>query len=956
MALLRIGLLLATLFSFLKSYSQIEIIQYQLKNGLTVILNPDKSVNDITGAVAVNTGSKNDPSDATGISHYLEHLLFKGTEELGTTDFEKEKIHLDSIYYLYDQLGEATEEGKRKSIQQQINEQSLKASKYAMPNEFDRLLKSIGSTGVNATTNTDLTIYFNTFPSHQIPKWLNIYAHRFQDPVFRSFQSELEVVYEEKNRSMDNMQRRVMDVFRAEFYKGHPYGENHTLGSIEHLKNPSLTKMYQYFNDYYVANNMALILSGNFDVDEVKPFIEKEFGQLKRGKVPNNAIQKPKEFNGREVLKARVTPVKAGIYGFRTVPRYHEDEAALDVCAYLFQNQSETGLIDQMVKNNEVMMAYSFSENTDEAGNQTFVLIPKVLIQSFKNSEKQLFNQINKLKTGEFSEELLQSVKNEIYKDYQTQLEKPKNRIYLLANAFRSGKSWQEISQLNEKVQGITKEDVQRVAKKYFNENYFALLSRTGFPKKEKLEKPDFKPLKIEQKDTSIYGKKFDHLSELNPKPRFINFKKDLSIHLLGGGNSKLFVVNNPSNDIYELELKFHGGELNQPELFPLSKMMRFAHPSNTSLNEFKQQVGILGSSISFSTTSQNFTIRLSGIEKNLPEAVKKLNELLKSLEFDKNGIKAIVKEVKTERKQEEEDGLLIARALAQYGLYGDNSPLKNRLTLKEIKKLNEADYLRLYDQVKNNSVSIHFSGKTDAVTLKDLITNSINLNFDANSTYPTPLPLAKRSENELFIVDNKKLVQSHVFFVKNSTLFNKKKYAEMNLFNQYFDGGFSGILTQEVREYRSLAYSSTANYDYTYSSTPEAYFYTYLGTQADKSNAAIDLTYDLIQNMPEKPDRMDLIVKNVILKNQSSYPFFRDLSERVEALQIFGFEKEPNEIANSKYEQLVFKDLIDFYSSEIKPIPFFIGVHGDSKRFNVKELEKFGKVKLIQKEEVIKF
>ena len=218
------------------TFSQLQVIQYKLDNGLTVILNPDKNQNTISGAVAVNTGSKNDPIDATGISHYLEHLLFKGTTELGTVDYESEKVYLASIYYYYDQLGATKDEKKRAAIQQKINIHSVEASKFALPNEFDKLLKSIGSSGINATTNSDLTIYFNTFPAHQVEKWLNLYVHRFQNPVFRSFQSELEVVYEEKNRAMDNMQRRIMVAFDEAFYSNHPYGEKSTLGSVEHLK------------------------------------------------------------------------------------------------------------------------------------------------------------------------------------------------------------------------------------------------------------------------------------------------------------------------------------------------------------------------------------------------------------------------------------------------------------------------------------------------------------------------------------------------------------------------------------------------------------------------------------------------------------------------------------------------------------------------------------------------
>lgn len=949
-----IAFALLTFFSF-GSFAQLKVIQYQLDNGFTVYLNPDPSINDITGAVAVNTGSKNDPIDATGMSHYLEHLLFKGTAELGTINFEKEKVHLDSIYYYYDELGKTTDEKERAAIQQQINYHSIEAGKFAMPNEFDKLLKSIGSTRVNATTSPDLTIYFNTFPAHQVPKWVNLYAHRFIDPVFRSFQSELEVVYEEKNRAMDDMQRRILETFNESFYKGHPYGEKNNLGKIEHLKNPSLTKMYEYFRHYYIANNMALILIGNFNVEEVKPLIEKEFGQLKSGKLPENNISPPQNLAGRVVEKARITPIKVGIYGFRTVPNHHLDEPVLDVISYLLQNEAGTGLIDQMVDNNELMLAYSFGENTDEAGSHTFVLLPKVFIQSFKKAEKKLFAQLERLKSGDFSDNLLQSVKNAAYKDIQQRIERPANRGYMIADAFRSGLSWEELMKEEQAIQSVTKEDIMKAAQKYFDSNYFAFLSRTGFPKKQKLSKPNFKPLKVQQDSSSLYAKKFDKLPETLPSSRFIDFDKDLTIKTLGK-NSKLFVVNNPTNDIYELEIKFHIGQAKEPKLLPLAQFMKYAYPSNSSLSEFKEQLGLLGSNLSFLSSGSSFTLKLNGIEQQLDEVFSKINDLLATPAFEASGLESMYKSVKTNRKQEETNGLLIARAMAQYGLYGDKSILKNRLSTAEIKKLSLQDYKMLFEQVKNNSVSIHFTGKTKASEIEQLINNHIQLKYDAESEYPTTIPLVERTQNEVLIVDNKDLVQSHLFFVKTSDEFKNDNLAVTNLFNQYFDGGFSGILTQEVREYRSLAYSSTAKYDFTLSDRPEAYFYTYIGTQGDKTNASAKLTNDLINKIPLKPERMDLVRKNVVLKNQSTFPSFRNLSQTVEQYLIRGITTDPNIEASKEYKNIDFNKLIEFYQKEIQVKPTFLGIHGDADRFNLKDLEEIGKVKVIKREEVIQF
>ena len=937
------------------SYSQLEVIEYKLDNGLTVILNPDKNLNDIVGAVAVNTGSKNDPSDATGISHYLEHLLFKGTDELGTNNYEAEKIHLDSINYYYDRLGETKDEDKRKEIQQIINQHSVAASQYAMPNEFDKLLQSIGSKGINATTNRDLTIYFNTFPSHQIPKWLDLYAHRFTNPVFRSFQSELEVVYEEKNRSMDNMQRRVFDSFNKNFYKGHPYGENHTLGTIEHLKNPSLTKMYEYYNKYYVTTNMALILSGNFNAEEVKPIIEKSFGQLKRKEIDKQEIPAPIPFSGRELIKTRITPIKVGVYAYRTVPRFHEDAAALRVSSYILQNESETGLIDQLVNNNEIMMGFVAGDNTDEAGDMTFFLIPKVFGQSFKKVESLLAQQLEKLKNGDFSDELLTSVKNEIYKNNQLRMENQNGRGYLFAEAFRAGLSWKDMKQELEKVEQISKEDVQRVSKKYFGNDYFVMQSRTGFPKKKKLKKPNFKALKIDQSKESDYAKRFKNLKELSPKEKFIDFEKDLETIELGE-NSTLYVVENPVNNIYELSIKFHKGELSDNKIEPLSSVMNYAYPQGQQLSEFKEQMGLLGTTISIYSSANTFTIELSGIEKELPRILEKVNLLINQPSINEKSLKTLNNGYKTDRKAEKEEASLIARSIAQYGLYGDKAILRNRLTVKEIKALTIQEYLSLFDEVKSHAVSIHFNGKTASKEIHQLITDKLMLNYDGPSQIPYPYSLQERKENEVYLLDNKKLVQSHLFFVKNLAAYKYDDYAKMKLFNQYFDGGFSGILTQEVREYRSLAYSTTADFSYNFASKPQSYFYTYVGCQGDKTNGAIDITHQLIQDMPEKKERMEITRKNVILGLQSEYPSFRNLSTKVESLKLVGYHDDPNKMYQEQFASSSFQDLTTFYKEEIKSKPIFLGVYGDSKQFDEEELQKIGKLKRIKMEDVIRF
>ena len=348
--------------------------------------------------------------------------------------------------------------------------------------------------------------------------------------------------------------------------------------------------------------------------------------------------------------------------------------------------------------------------------------------------------------------------------------------------------------------------------------------------------------------------------------------------------------------------------------------------------------------------------MRLSGIERDLGTTLAKINYLIEQTTVDPDRMKSIINTYKTDRKVEKEEPLLIARALAQYSLYGDQAPLLKRPSLDEIKKMTAEELLAEFDKVKEHAVSIHFSGKTSPEDLKQLLNEKLSLNWDGNSELSKRIKIIDRKENSVLVVNNKKLIQSHLFFIKPSTLFELEQFPKMKLFNAYFGGGFSGILTQEIREYRSLAYTSSAAYQYTSFPDTRNFFFAYIGCQADKTNEAASVAYELMVNLPEKEDRMELIRNNVMLKQQSEYPSFRALSNVVASYQLKGFSSDPNQYAISQYPNLQFDQLIEFYRDHIQQMPTFLGIHSNLNRVNKEELEKIGPVKEIQKEDVITF
>ena len=954
-----IATLLIVFSSFLlfgQSTSKIQVQSFQLDNGLTILLNEDPNATKVFGAVAVNAGGKNDPADATGIAHYLEHLLFKGTTEMGTINYEKEKPHLDSIKLLYDRLAASTSSTHSAYIQSQINEHAVAASKYSLPNEFDKLLKSIGSTGVNAFTNNDMTFYHNSFPANQILKWLDIYSHRFQNPVFRSFQSELEVVYEEKNRAMDDFQRRIFERLNAELYKDHPYGKQTVLGSVEHLKKPSLKKMYEFYEKYYVANNMALILCGNFDSQEIIPVINEKFGTWRMGTVEQPSSYQAQPINGKEVVKARITPVKVGMLGFKTVPYNHPDRVALNVLDYLLFNESETGLLNKLQLARKLLYTGAFADIYNEAGTGVIFFVPKIFGQSLGNAEKLVLAEIKKLHKGQFSDNFLNATKAEIINNFHAQLENLSQRGRAIGAVFNQGKTWEDHLKYPQQVDAISKDDIIRVAKKYYGDNFLALYSRMGFPKKTKLSKPGFKAVQPDQSKSSTYAKQYDNIKEIKSPEQFLNFKKDVSRATINDSH-QLFVTPNPMNDIFSMSINYQIGYQKLKDLGVVDEIINYSGTSIQSLNELKEAFAQIGCSYSFSCGRNAFVVTLRGQERNLAKAVNLLNNIITNPAPTEESFKLTMDQYKTERRLEQKTPSQMGMLLRNYITFGDQSYYLNRPSVKNIKNLTIEKTKTLFKEALSYQSSIHFTGNSPINTVKNLLEESYTLPASDKKEAPSYRPVKVPNKPKIYFVHDKKAVQSQVYFMVSGEPYSQENRVPKLAFNTYFGDGFSGLVLQEIREYRSLAYSAWGTY-LSPDLTPgkRGWLWAYIGCQSDKTTDAISVMNNLLTDLPAKEDRLPTIQSSLIFKARSAYPTFRAISSSIENYEKIGFENDPNKMDIQKFENLSFEDIQKFYQTQIKNKPITIGIYGNKKRIDMDALKKYGEVIETGKKEIAVF
>src|SRR3989475_4860223 len=272
----------------------------QLDNGRKVYLTENRETPRFEAQIAVRAGSKNDPPESTGLAHYLEHMVFKGTTRIGTLDYEKEQPHLGRILELYEQHFHETDAEKRKAIYAEINQESQAAAQYEIPNEMDKLYKAMGEEGLNAHTYHEETVYQVNLPANRLEQWAIIESERFQHPVFRLFQPELEIVYEEKNRTLDNKEAIIEFAVNKLLFKKHPYGQQTTIGEVEHLKNPSLKNMYEYYQKHYVPGNMAIVISGDIEARRAMKLIDKYFSAWEAKPVPQQKGWSEEPLHGAE--------------------------------------------------------------------------------------------------------------------------------------------------------------------------------------------------------------------------------------------------------------------------------------------------------------------------------------------------------------------------------------------------------------------------------------------------------------------------------------------------------------------------------------------------------------------------------------------------------------------------------------------------------------------------------
>ena len=936
----------------------LKVKEYRLENGLTVWLNEDHSQPKVFGAVVVKAGAKDCPD--TGIAHYFEHMMFKGTDRIGTLDYESEKVLLDSIAMKYDELAMTEDTAARARLQKEINELSIRSSEYVIPNEFNRLINRFGGSGLNAATSYDATIYFNTFSPQYMVQWAEINSERLINPVFRLFQSELETVYEEKNMYGDFIGGQVMDTLMARYFGPHPYAYP-IIGSTKNLKNPRLTEMHKFFEDYYVASNMALILSGDFDAQQVMPILEKAFSRIRSGNAPKQEKVMLPPFNGRETMKVKfpIPFIKAMGLGFRGVSANHEDQVALNIAVNLLNNANGTGYLDKLMVEHKLMGALAINESMNEAGILAVAIMPKLLIQSYSSAEKMVWDEINRVKNGDFSDEMFNSLKLEQKRQYASSLENIDSRATVMMNLFSQGKSWNDYLNEVARIESITKEDVVRVAQKYFSNNYLCVTKSTGKYPKDNLPKPAFSPVVPRNADaSSSYAKQLEKIPEQQVAPRIIDFEKDVKTSKLTPLVT-LYTTPNPLNDIFTLNISYGIGALEQPELMQLTNYLQLLGTESLSFEQFRSRLQSIGSTLAFDVTPDAFVMKVTGFDNHIDETMELVGDFIRHAKADDKKLRQIVDDAKVSEKAFFKSGDNVASALLEQVKYGDQSRYLRKLSLSQIKKLKGKDMLAIYDKVRSVQCDLHYCGTLPVEKVIGTIRQHLPLErttIASNSPYYRELKQYDRPT--VFFIDMPDMAQSIVYgYVKGDPVDDKASRHASRLFSVYFGGDMSSLMFQEIREFRSFVYRTSGRYqlpNHAHKGTAGS-FTAMLSTQSDKTLDALGVLDSLIREMPLKPERVEAVKQTLVNRINNDYPPFRNLSEKVASARMEGFDRDPAEEFLRDIATMDMQDISRFYREQISGRPVVYVIAGNRKHIDMKKLAEYGTIIKVKKKDIYK-
>lgn len=933
----------------------IHVQMHTLGNGLRLFLSVNKEEPRIYTEIAVRAGSKHDPADTTGLAHYFEHMMFKGTDRLGSLDWPREKVLLDRIEQLFEEHRTEKDPEKKKMLYAEIDRSSFEAAKLAAANEYDKLVSAIGAKGTNAYTWVEQTVYVNDIPANELERWFSLESERFRRPILRLFHTELETVFEEYNISQDRDFRKTLKALQETLTPSHPYGTQTTLGRGEDLKNPSQTNIYRFFDQYYVPNNMAIVLCGDFDPEQAIALAESHFGHFRPKTIPPFRPEPQPEMQSRVQRDIYGQEANWIEMGWRFPGAGSEEAVLLPLIAGILHNY-QAGLFDlHLLQGQQVLEAYAYPRVYEDYCSLVVFGKPREG-QSLEAVEKLLNQQIENLRQGNFEDWLPGAVVKDLKLSETKEFEKNQGRANALTTAFVLGIEWADVVRRWEKLEHITKADVVAFAQKNLRpDNYAVVYKHHGEDTTVlKVDKPPITPVELNRTDASAFGQAFLEKSTPDIEPQFLDFKKAIKTTRLTP-KLKLKAVRQTDSRLFRLYYIFDMGKTSNPLLSVAASYMPFLGTSRQTPQQMQQAFYRLG--VHFSATCQDdrMYLSLTGLDDSLDAGIDLMEHLLTDLQPNPDALENLKADILQRRENNKKDKrTILNKALFNYGKYGKYSPYTDKLTKAEILALRADDLTTLLRELPTFQHEVFYSGKRSARQ----VTTILKAHHRVPETLRPILPPRKYTEagirkDKVFFVHFPMVQTELMLLSKGTPTFSLEEYIFSEWYNQYFGYGLSSIVFQEIRESKALAYSAYAYYANPAKRKRAHYLQAYVGTQPDKLRDAVEAFQTILEEMPVSLSQMEHARQSVLkqiaagrINNADIYWNWRTNRDR-------GFSRD---LRQDIYETLLHatpQDLIRFHQQHIKGRRFHWLVLGDENQIDLKYLKTLGKVEKLTLEEV---
>lgn len=928
---------------------------YTLDNGLKVYLTVNKETPRIQTYIAVRVGGKNDPAETTGLAHYFEHLMFKGTRQFGTQNYEAEEPLLDEIERQFEIYRKTKDEAERKAIYRVIDSLSYEASKYAIPNEYDKLMTAIGSTGTNAYTWYDQTVYQEDIPSNQVENWAKIQADRFGNNVIRGFHTELETVYEEKNMSLTRDMSKVQEAIFSSLFPKHPYGTQTVLGTQDDLKNPSITNIKNYYKQWYVPNNMAICMSGDLDPEATIAIIDKYFGEMKPNpELPVLNLPKEESINEPVVREVMGPDAEMVSLAWRFPGVSDKEYETMQVISRVLYN-GKAGLIDlDLNQQQKVLTGYGYLMGLSDYSALILGGRPKQG-QTLEEVRDLMLKEIEKLRMGDFDEKMLEANINNL-KLYELQrMENNDGRADMFVRSFINGTSWSDEVTALDRMAKLTKTDIVDFAGKYLKDtNYAVVYKKQGKdPNEKKMSKPEITPIVANRDTTSAFLKEIQESKAKPIEPVFLDFEKDMD-RLKAKSDIQVLYKQNTVNDLFRLIYVFDMGNNHDKALGTAFDYLEYLGTSELTAEQVKSEFYRLACNFSVMPGNERTYVMLSGLNENMPAAMKLFEALLADAQVNKEAytnLAADILKARTDAKLNQRQNFT---RLMNYAQYGPQSPSTHMLTKEELEKM---DPQELVDRIHRQNSYKHRILYYGPSSKKDLLST-----IDQHHRVPETLldipqgnefPYLATPETKILIApyEAKQIYMAQVSNMEKK--FEPEFEPSRELYNEYFGGGMNSIVFQEMRETRSLAYSAWAwlnqprylKYPYT--------IYTQIATQNDKMMDAIRTFNEIMNQMPESETAFKLAKDGLINRLRTDRIIKMDIIWSYIHAQDLGMDKDSRIKLYNDVQKMTLKDVVEFQKQWVKGRNYVYCILGDKKELDMEKLKEVGPVEELTQEQI---